>query len=241
MKNIIRIFTFMLAISIIFTACNKDTSLTEVEKNIDPTEQKILDFKAKMQNPNKSGETMSIDSAVWYIEAALNYTHCDTASSVIGIDSAFVSVNVSDDGSINFNDVVVAYNQMNDKLTIIVGENSMRLADIEFVNNSDKSGQEELKLTVVETKAIPLPNQYYTITDNWYAGPWNGVPSGNCSGSVTTRDLTDEVEKWVTYKRAVLANVYYTDVYFDGWFFSYAPWEDDMYLGDPGQNIYSAG
>ena len=76
MKNIIRLFTFMLTVSIIFTACNKDTSLTEEVKNIDPTEQKILNFKEQMKSGDKSGETMSMDSAVWYIEAALNYTYC---------------------------------------------------------------------------------------------------------------------------------------------------------------------
>ena len=203
-------FTFMLAISIIFTACKKDTSLTDVKP--DPTEQKILNFKEQMKNPNKANETMSIDSAVWYIEAALNYTHCNAeVSEIVGVDSVFVTVTVSD-SEINFNDIIVAYNQLNADLINIVGENTMRVADVKFVKNTDKTDEGE-KLGLVITKAPvtgPPPITYIGVfgpTDYWHAF-WSGK-CGDYSGQTDKSAITE-----IPYKANLVKNFHYGSGYY---------------------------
>ena len=49
MNKLIKTLSFIMMISIVFNACKKDDTLT-VEQITDPTEQKILDFKAKLNN-----------------------------------------------------------------------------------------------------------------------------------------------------------------------------------------------
>ena len=211
MKNFKKLFTFLLAISIVFTACNKDTSLTKV-KNIDPTEQKILNFKEKMKTGDKSGETMTIEDAVWNIEAALNYTHCNTGENeeVIGINSVFVTVNVSDDGEMNFNDITTVYNQLNADLVNMLGGNTMRVADIEFVETTDKSGEQNLKLTVVETKGGFTHLTTFGPDDYWRFSELKGKCDGSFFG---TKDAVTQLNVKANAMTAYPnGHVYVTDV-----------------------------
>ncbi len=223
MKNLKKLFTFMFVISMIFAACNKDTSLTKV-KNIDPTEQKILDFKEKMKKGEKSGETMSIEDAVWNIEAALNYTHCNAkVSEVIGIDSVFVTINITNN-QINFSDIIVAYDQLNADLVNVIGENTMRLANIELVENSNKSTEQTMKLVVVKAPIVgPPPITYIGVfgdTDYWHAF-WSGK-CGDYSGQTDKSAITQIPYKANLIKSVHMGSGYYTNVdelYFTGDFY----------------------
>ena len=147
----------MLAISIIYTACDKDTSLTEERIQIDNTEQKILNFKSKLESGNKSGEVLDIDSAVWYIEAALNYTYCEIdTSDVINIDSSFYQILDIENNRINFSEIVCIYNEFVNYLTTTinntVGTNKkMLVTDIEFIENENINNSGNLKLTTIIT------------------------------------------------------------------------------------------
>ncbi len=208
MKNFKKLFTFMLAISIVFTACNKDTSLTEV-KNIDPTEQKILNFKEKMKIGDKSGETMTVEDAVWNIEAALNYTYCNSEiSEVIGVDSVFVTVDVTENGELNFNDVINAYDQLNLGLINVIGNNTMRLADVEFIETSNKSGEKQLKLVVVETKRPTAFLTTFGPTDYWKP-MWEDGKCDTYEGQGVGNDAKTMIQKKINLLRFY---GYFTDV-----------------------------
>ena len=204
-----KIVTLALIMSIIvgFNACKKDTSFKEV-KNNDPTEQKILNFKAKLQNPDKNNETMSIDSAVWYIEAALNYDYCDTSKATIGIDSFFVNVQVNEDGTFNFTEIVNAYNQLNTDLQDYIGENTMMLADIEFANNNNKSNEQTVKMTVVKTNGS-LQSWYFGPDDYWYLAELNG----KCDGTNIGYDASTETNRKANYSLSrPNGDAYLTDI-----------------------------
>ena len=81
-------------------------------------ENKIRAFKSKMEflreNPSyKSGESMSVDSAVWYMEAASNYTysHASNTYNELVVDS--ININVpTHNGQIQLNDMLTAYDEM---------------------------------------------------------------------------------------------------------------------------------
>jgi len=107
MKKICKL-AILLSIILTFNACKKDTVLQEV-KNTDPTEQKILNFKAQMQNPNKSNESMSIDSAVWYIEAALNYTYCRYSEERVDVKL----------NSITVDSIIINYEDNNSQISLV--------------------------------------------------------------------------------------------------------------------------
>lgn len=243
MKKIVTL-TLILSLIIGFNACKKDTSLTEKKQNTDPTEQKILNFKAKMQNPNKINETMSIDSAVWYIEAALNYTYCIASEEEIGDgfnfntlkDSLSVNADVNNE-LINLQEIISVYyeitNHLLNKLNTLKREKQfINIVDIDFKDNQF-SARYKIKYKDTENGEKRL----YSITDRWYPGS----DDGNCSQTVLNRNLTDEIEKWLSHNRSVLANVYYTNIEFEGILYSYTPEIQDLWYDEPNwcHNIYS--
>ena len=203
-KRTLLITIFIFALISLFTSCEKKTEL--LENKTDVTEQKILSFKDKINSTNKSNETLSIDSAVWYIEAALNYTHCNSeAVEIVAIDSIFVPININNENKIRFDNISLAYNQLNTNLLNILGENNMSLADIEFVENLNKNGEKQLKLTVVETRGIP---NYWTFGEDDYWHLWRG----RCDGS-SDAYTCDEIDRRANYSIPILSgNSYVTDV-----------------------------
>ena len=67
----------VLIVSLIaFFSCKKDSINTEkVNESTRNVEKLILDFKAKLDATLKDGTTYAADSAVWYVEALLNYSY----------------------------------------------------------------------------------------------------------------------------------------------------------------------
>jgi len=204
-KNVILLS--VLSFVLLFASCKKDKTINEM-KNTDPTEQKILSFKAKLQNPEKNNETMRIDSAVWYIEAALNYTYCDTAKTTAGIDSFFVNITIDENNEINFNNIVNAYNQLNTDLQNTLGNNTMRLADVEFINNNNKSNEKQLKLTVVKT-TTNLLSWNFGPDDNWYFSEKKGKCDGTCIGNDAVTQLNKKANYSISYP---VGDSYLTDI-----------------------------
>lgn len=204
-KKLMKIFTLMLLVSIVFTACKKDDAFTE-QKVIDPTEQKILNFKAKLESGNKSSEMLSIDSTVWYVEAALNYTHCETDSLyVIKIDSSFYQIPNLDNYQISFSEIVDIYNNFENSINQILenteGTNKkMLVSDIEFVEeNEDKSSGNYLKLTTIITGQSPDENSEFDLTNFWYPVEGDGkcyIYEGEQIGKDASTQLDLELNKY---------------------------------------------
>nr|NQU91908.1 hypothetical protein [Bacteroidota bacterium] len=73
MKNSI---LFLIAFSLIMISCKKEnTDTPEMGNPENNVETLILNFKNKLENHLKDGTVYSADSAVWYVEALLNYTY----------------------------------------------------------------------------------------------------------------------------------------------------------------------
>lgn len=156
---------------------------------------------------------MSVDSAVWYIEALLNYQYgIITDSSEIyyetKTDSAFFNTNTTK-GKIEIMDVVSAFfeieNVVVDGLKDIKHPNKrIDIIDVEF-----KNGQFVAYFQYNYGEQVFGGKYLYNITDNWQ---W-GLLLGNCSGQyIGERDLTTEIKKWIKYNRAVLYNVTWSNV-----------------------------
>jgi len=181
------------------------------------TEQKIQNFKVKLETGGKTDETLTLDSAVWYIEAALNYSYSDSyATEIIKVDSAFVSVPVSDNGTINFNHVVYAYNKLYGGLINIYtqteGENlSIRLTDISLKAADNKSDEQTFKLTAVITKGVPTYSTF-GVTDYWYPMFEKGkcdAYAGLCIGYDATSQLEQKANYDLRFARGYLTDIEY--------------------------------
>ncbi|OYT14247.1 MAG: hypothetical protein B6I19_00675, partial [Bacteroidetes bacterium 4572_114] len=116
----------MFIIAAIFVSCSKQdqTELTGSPPEISQSkadiriENKIRAFKIKLEhlreNPQfKSGETIEVDSAVWYIEAASNQTYGDagTPFGELVVDSFNIEV-AATNGEVQLNDLLTAYDEM---------------------------------------------------------------------------------------------------------------------------------
>ena len=221
MKKICKL-AILLSIILTFNACKKDTALQEV-KNTDPTEQKILNFKAKLQNPNKSNESMSIDSAVWYIEAALNYTYCYRTEEVpkvnfLKIDTFTINADYEGD-EINYTEIYTTYNLIkNYTLSFFQNFNGIdkiiSAVDIDFKDNKFSS-------KIILGYNIPEENKNYVSGWIW------GMKLGSCDGQyVNKKDASTEINRYLkrTYPQAEI-NGYWTDLefsFFDS-YNAYAP------------------
>ena len=93
---------------------------------------KIMTFKKKVdyikKNPEyKSGETVTVDSAVWYLDATVNFTYTFAFESFDDFytDSVFVEVPVAA-GEINMNDLSDAWFEMVDKIRENIYNNCCR-------------------------------------------------------------------------------------------------------------------
>lgn len=208
-----------------FASCTKNESdLAAVQKTADPTEERILNFKHKMIQNLKSSESLSLDSAVWYLEAALNYSYCEIDSAeIVNIDSIFIKVPVSADGTINFSNVVEAYNQLNSGLINIFdqtpGEDiNMQFTDISVKETNDKSNEITLKLTTVLTEKDGITNYTnFGDTDYWYPCCEQGK-CGQYWGEQLGKDATTQLEYKANLERAYPHNGYITDIDYDYYF-----------------------
>ncbi len=68
----------LVAVVLAMVACDKDeqNEITTPVLKVDTTTKKILAFKAKLDTEARGNESYIVDSAVWYLEGALNYTYC---------------------------------------------------------------------------------------------------------------------------------------------------------------------
>jgi hypothetical protein len=116
-----------------FNACSKQ----ETSEPASSTEQpeitgadqlvlnKIKSFKQKMnyihEHPGyKSGETMSVDSAKWYLDAVFNYSYAYTEQSFESLNRGTFTLTLEKNGErIDFEEVCEAFNELKQKTLLI--------------------------------------------------------------------------------------------------------------------------
>lgn len=238
MKKLLFVTTFIsiIAVAAILFSCEKEEQpdLTRSDDDI-KTEQKIIGFVNDVDNfknlkSSKSTGDICIDSAVWYIEAGLNYTYGYPEYTFNGlyIDSSFVKISFSGDESVLYSDVINSYKRIIDSLRVHYrkfgsSDKFLHLVDITpVINTSRKSsaGSIELKVTsYVGQKALapgdnPLDEDAAAVqfddTDYW---KW-GFSLGKCgsyAGESSVSDAAQEITWRVNYTRE-LTGVVYTDI-----------------------------
>ena len=223
----IYIFVTILAIAAgIFYSCNKsEEAVTSAENNnVNPqmsqedirVMNKIINFKKKMDfikaNPNiKSGESKSVDSAVWYLEAATNFYYVDSDFDEYGlsIDSIIIEIPKTN-GEISLNDIQVAYsniiNTLQTQLSAPNGEQKVLV--ISDVALKDENND---KVTLKVSNGIgTTSNISYINFGDWY---W-GMDLGKCDGTNVGTDATDIFTSYANFhiRSSHQQNGYFTDI-----------------------------
>lgn len=176
-------------------------------------EQQIRSFQQKIYSNLKNGETMTVDSVRWYLEACSNYTLGDATakSPFIANDSFILKVPVNQNHSL-INDVGLAYNTINENVMLFA--NSIRSNDKQtlFIAVKTKSLTDDtLKLKVTSTVLYgSIVNDWsFQSGQNWKYGDW----LGNCSGNFLGQDAATEIQRRIMLRRPVpVGNYYYLDL-----------------------------
>nr|NQU89291.1 hypothetical protein [Bacteroidota bacterium] len=178
MKKItIVLTTLLLAVSAgIFTlhSCKKDQldKINKAENQLSATDLKInrliLDFKQKVrymkENPDfKSGETMSVDSAKWYLDAAFNFTYAFTTESFASFNTDTFSIVISKTGDlVDLDDVISAFYELKDNTLIIYNategeEKELYVSNMEIVSNTLDKVVIKITATIGANNNTPPP------------------------------------------------------------------------------------
>jgi hypothetical protein len=182
-------------------SCKKDN--IEQQPNIDSEmmiqSKKVVAlinaFDRKMEGALKSGETISLDSAVWNLEASLNFNYADPEEAVgkYSFSKYNYTLDVDANGEVLLSDAQTLYATMEQDLS-----------------NNHKSGEEEVIIfSDVAVDSIDgmtaymsgtngyssgIARHYTPFDDDWVWGTLGGSLVGNCDQDDFSSDGSNELE-----------------------------------------------
>ena len=180
------------------------TEISQSEADI-LIENKIKAFKSKMEfqreNPSfKSGESMSVDSAVWYFKAALNYTYARAGVdfNYLSNDSAAISVSTPN-GEIAENELPGIYQQILDSVRAIYNTAEGNGKTLLMVNvvSSDASAN-STDLTIYAATGSTTPTYIYGHFDETDYWNW-GLELGKC-GEYAGQEVGQDASTVLQYR-----------------------------------------
>ena len=161
----------------------QDIKVNNLIKNF---KEKIAWYKA---NPDlKDGETVPADSALWYLEATINYSHAfpNEYYSDFEIDTSYLTVPVNGDGTVDMSTLTQKYEEMKTNVAADYHNSQFTEKGLSFVTLSQAAlNGDELIITVEtatgnknnETPPNPIPGGPFEPGDDW----WYGENAGKCS------------------------------------------------------------
>jgi hypothetical protein len=212
MRKIYNICLFVGVIALMLSACKKDHQNQIVQNTGEEVywtaedlkiQNNILSFQDKIKNNSfKSGETLELDSAVWYLEALMNYNYSTPDSSFVNltVDTTFeFNLPVNDD-LVDFSNLSEAAFAMEEHIVNYLNNmpNSIKfmvVADVHIKDDDFKSGSKTLSITTgYGSEYIDNPSAYTPFGENDY---WlYGYPFfGGCeTNNATSSDAAEEIE-----------------------------------------------
>jgi len=167
----------------------------------------IKSFRSKMDylrsNPEyKSGEVMEVDSAVWYLEATINYSHTfpNEYYGQMKIDTAYLTLTLNNDGMTDFEEVAQRYDEMKEEVRDFYygsGFEEKGLVLVDLTLEPLKSDEVTLKMiTVTGEKNNSTPPPGFGIDGPFVEGDdwWYGLDEGNCIGTIFISDAAQKVK-----------------------------------------------
>ena len=191
---------------LIFSACKKESSnkITQTsnqeiywtQEDIEIQNQ-ILEFQDKVKNNNfKSGEQMTLENAIWYLEALLNYNYSNPDSSFVNltVDTTFefnmlVNNETVAEAAFDMEEHIVDFlNAMPNSIKFMVA------SDVSIKSNEFKDGTKTITITSgYGSEYIHNPSCYTPFGENDY---WqHGFDWGGCeTNTATSSDAAKEIQ-----------------------------------------------
>jgi len=218
MKKIQYFFVLLLMGTITVISCQKEKAEVKDEQNnteVSKITRQLQAFKQNLQL--KSDETMTADSAEWYLEGLLNYEKANNTHDFGDVDfyhnTLLISVN---NGEINLSDLNAIYTTINNwaqQLQQYSGNPNFAfdVVDLSLQPTGLKSGTENMQVTlsggILGTGLNYAP---FGLTDYWYWGYGLGK-CDNFSGYLG-QDATTQLQYKFRHPIAVPAPGYFVSV-----------------------------
>ena len=198
--------------ALMLNSCNKEKQNHIVQKQDEGThwtaddlkiQNNILSFQDKIKNNSfKNDETLELDSAVWYLEALLNYNYSNPDSSFVNltVDTTFEFNMLVNNGMVNYETVAEAAFIMEEHIVDFLNAmpNSIKFmvaSDVSIKDDNFKDGTKTLTITTgYGSEYIDNPAAYtpFGAGDYWLYGM---SFTGGCDiNSATTSDAAAEIE-----------------------------------------------
>ena len=220
--NILAMAIFALMIN----GCQKDhpadTGQTQIMQNTGAKMliEKFNYFRNKMQSNLKTGDYITLDSAIWYTEATLSYDHAypDSTSEDFHTQSTFYTLSVDNNNMVSMEDVQTVYGLMQDSLSYHL---SLIDEEVKFIAFADVqlNGVENnvASLEMISGYGTGLVLGFYDPfeeDDDWIWGTIGSFPlAGKCDGTqIGVSDGSNELQCRFNHPNIVpITYPYYTD------------------------------
>jgi hypothetical protein len=201
----------LVGLTVAIYSCSKDDAVHQNEKKPFMTERNleinrlITSFKGKMadirKNPTaKNDEIVSADSALWYLEATINYSHGfpNEYYQEFTTDSLSLTIEKISDGEVNLTELTAKYDQMKSDVAAVYHASDYEDKGLTVIDLSKTSETDsEITISVRSTigKINPNPDTLKTdIPEDWYYGEDEGfcvASGGDGDASEQIRDKID--------------------------------------------------
>lgn len=185
---------------ILFHSCQKersDKSNSEIQNisNDDAMIRQIISFKetceSYLANPGlKSGGSISVDSAVFYIAATMNFTYgFDVNVSDMRLDTSFIIMPVNSDGTIEMEDVASLLEEVTDSVRAHYQDTPYQNKKLIAISLDYYLDHNEYKLIVISAPGNTFTTPLYNDKD-WRWGEF----LGSCDGTIPNTDAAEILE-----------------------------------------------
>jgi len=214
-----KIFYYLAIIVFALSACKKnDASDAQTPQEIQSkkTEALILDFKDKIENHLKDGGTYTGDSAVWYVEALLNYEKANNAHNFTNLkfysDSILLN---STNGEFTIEELDTAYGYFNAMISATLEQSGdpslfVDVIDVNFKETGLKTGTTAFEITLSTGRSTPINYTLFGEDEDWIWGFDLGACGDNQSTEVT--DAADKLEYKFNHPLSVGQGGYFTSI-----------------------------
>ncbi|MEZ5199223.1 MAG: hypothetical protein R2764_23410 [Bacteroidales bacterium] len=198
MKKTVSIISIAAIAMVMVFSCSKENAtdkpvekqeLTAYETHINKT---LKDFKQKMEfiraNPNlKSGESVPADSAVWLLEATINFSHAfpNEYYNEFKTDTLTLTVARNTNGSVDINELTTKYDEMIQAVADVYHssgfeEKGLAVVDLEEADITESEIEINVQVLTGDKSNDPPPpppvNGPFEDGDDW----WYGKNVGHC-------------------------------------------------------------
>ena len=206
-------------------SCSKDDDDNQLSKSknsenqLSPRDQKInnlikqfkKDIEYLYKNPDvKNGDSKPVDSAVWYLESTLNYSHSFPAEfyTDFEIDTVTLVLNKNANGNINMTEIAQKYYELKGKVSAVYHDSQFEDKGLNGIiantvsNQNDKVELEVVAFTGEKGDDTPPPDPIvdgpFEEGDNW----WYGENAGKCDSiGLKASDAANEL--WIEMQATI--------------------------------------